>query len=587
MKYQRIYREVPHDVTAAAIAGGCALVAFRANGWMQGSLGDFIQRNDNPAAWWRSQILSYGLSAHLEESFGSWANSSSSRGVDQAHRRLRSAALLASCAADQNGWRSAQGQLAQHLLVSSRRESKPGEVAAQLTALRLAGDSKALGLAIRRVVSEGPCEAVQIASSNVVPAYSTRTTALADLEFFIRAGDVVPSGQADQVCSWVLATLNESENYCSRTRPAFAVEYKLFDVLGALVWAMSEQCLQDVTDYLLAMPAVADDAKAQYIAPLVRKIPDAAWTDEKRHLAGVRAQDDARYLCEAYLGIAMPHVEESREVILDRARSGDLLVFEAINDIRTLPADVVTVLAVRTEEVIITLLRDAQRGTYGFGGLDPAHALTLINIWHTEHSRWPQIKELLSSKAAAPAQKKGVLEVLARHGAMISGQLKEELLPLVESLKSSTPGNGLSFDQVDIRGLAAEAAAALSNHKKRKRILSELLAGDDLQRASAARVMERFSEASFIELLIALSGDTSSTVRNAAAGALSQMAAAGEAPENVIELLARLLASSGRDLAVVIVSRLVSQSTSNGGNKELLELAQQHPAARVRREATV
>jgi HEAT repeat protein len=100
-------------------------------------------------------------------------------------------------------------------------------------------------------------------------------------------------------------------------------------------------------------------------------------------------------------------------------------------------------------------------------------------------------------------------------------------------------------------------------------------------------VMERFSEASFIELLIALSGDTSSTVRNAAAGALSQMAAAGEAPENVIQLLARLLASSGRDLAVVIVSRLVSQSTSNGGNKELLELAQQHPAARVRREATV
>ena len=65
MKTQRIHREAPSDVTAAAIAGACALTSFRATGWMQGDIANFIERSDNPASWWRAQVRSNGLSAHL------------------------------------------------------------------------------------------------------------------------------------------------------------------------------------------------------------------------------------------------------------------------------------------------------------------------------------------------------------------------------------------------------------------------------------------------------------------------------------------------------------------------------------------
>lgn len=127
MKTQRIHREAPSDVTAAAIAGACALTSFRASGWMQGDIANMIQRSDNPASWWRTQVKSAGLAAHLSEEFRAWSEDASIRigGSDTAHKRLLSAALLASCAGDHDGWRGATGALAEHFLVTTSPTDDP------------------------------------------------------------------------------------------------------------------------------------------------------------------------------------------------------------------------------------------------------------------------------------------------------------------------------------------------------------------------------------------------------------------------------------------------------------------------------
>jgi len=55
-----------------------------------------------------------------------------------------------------------------------------------------------------------------------------------------------------------------------------------------------------------------------------------------------------------------------------------LIIFEAIDDVRTLPPDAVDALTDRLCSVIDDLIEDAAKGAYGFGGLDPGEALTSI-----------------------------------------------------------------------------------------------------------------------------------------------------------------------------------------------------------------
>ncbi|MDO5081143.1 DUF4365 domain-containing protein, partial [Buchananella hordeovulneris] len=291
MKTQRIHREAPSDVTAAAIAGACARTSFSASDWMQGDIANIIQRSDNPASWWRTQVMSYGLSAHLSEGVRRWSEDASVRigGSDTANKHLLSAALLASCAGDHDGWRYANGALAEHFLVTTGPTDDPDDVADWLTLLRLSGDSKSTGRATRHIVHAGPTMAARIAASSVDLSRSTRTTALADIELLTAAGDVLEPARADDICAWALAMLQEPREYLERTRPTFNVLYKIIDLLKAMVWTLSEDALHSVIDYFLDQPPVTDDGTAQALARLIHKIPASAWRESDRQRAANRS----------------------------------------------------------------------------------------------------------------------------------------------------------------------------------------------------------------------------------------------------------------------------------------------------------
>lgn len=584
MKTQRIYKEVPHDVTASAISGACAQVAFRATAWMKGDIESLIQRNDNPATWWRSQVLSYGFSSHLSEAFRSWAQDRSIRFgfTDRAHRKLLSAALLASCVADQDGWRNAKKMLGEHLLISSSSENSTGRITDCLNTLRLAGSSKELRLAVRRIVDDGPSSAVTTAALNVDPSRSTRTTALTDLELLTQAGDVLTPEQADKICFWALETLRDQATYCARTSPTFIVQYKLIDLLISIVRVLGKKALRSVINYLLNMPEVTDDGTAQTLARLVHSIPEEVWTEDERRRASLRAVHDAPFLREAYLAIAAREVEAVQEEIINRARSGDLLVLDAVNDIRTLPVDAVDALVKRIEKKIDTLIAEARRGSYSLGGIDPAYALVLINIWHPQQARWGIIKTLLSSREVELWQKEKTLQLLALRGSELSLPVKQELLSPIEDLRVVPPREEFG-QKIDGRGVAAEAAAALSDENRRRQLISELIAGDSVQRASAARIIERFIDPNHSGTLIALAGDLDLGVRNAAIGALSKLISISEAKSEIVDYVADALLKSGRRLGLVIAHRLASQSPPSEEASKLLDLVRQHPSATVRR----
>jgi hypothetical protein len=585
MKTQRIHRESPSDVTSAAIAGACALTSFTAARWMQGDIANIIQRSDNPASWWRTQVLSYGLSAHLSEEFRTWSEDASIRigGYDSAHRCLLSAALLASCAGDQDGWRSATGSLAEHLLIATDSTSDPETVANRLTLLRLSGDTKGASRATRHIVSRGPTMAARIAANDVSLSRSTRTTASADIELLTAAGDVLEQAHADEICTWALATLRDPQSYFERARPTFILHYKIIDMLKSMIWALSEDALHSIIDYFIDQPPVTDDGTAQTLARLIHAIPAPTWRENDRQRAADRSKHDAAYLREAYLAVAAPAVPESREEILRRARAGELIVLDAVDDVRTLPADAVDALADRLCGVIETLIENAAKGVYSSGGLNPGHALTLLGVWHPSSARWGRIQALLTAPRVQSQEQSGTLEILAIYGAALPDKVKEQLIEHVSALRDRAPTHSF-LDERDIRSLAAEALAALTGETSRRQVVRELLGGDTAHRAASARIIERFGDEAESELLLALAGDASETVCDAALSGLSKLVVAGRASQEAVATLSQVLELGGRRSAAAVVSRLRGVSGVPAVSK-LLAIAVQHPSAQIRSAA--
>lgn len=550
---------------------------------MQGDIANIIQRSDNPASWWRTQVMSYGLSAHIYEEFRRWSEDASIRigGSDTAHKRLLSAALLASCAGDHDGWRGATGALAEHFLIATGPTDDAETVAGRLTLLRLSGDSKSTSRATRHIVRRGPTLAARIAANDVDLSRSTRTTALADVELLTAAGDVLEPEHADQICAWALATLRDPQSYYERARPTFIVLYKVIDLLKSMVSTLSEDALHNVIDYFLDQSPVTDDGTAQTLARLIHAIPESAWTEIHRQRAAQRGKADAAYLREAYLAVAAPAVPESREEIHQRARAGELIAFDAIDDVRTLPSDAVDALVDRLCGVIDSLIDNAARGMHTAGGLDPGHALSLLNVWHPSNARWDHIEMLLSAPHVLSRERSGALELLAVRGAELPDEAKKQLLEHVSVLRGRVPARHFFDDDKDIRGLAAEAFAALTNESSRSQVVRELLCGDAAHRASSARVIERHGDDVEAELLLALAGDTSETVRDAALSGLGKLVAAGHTSDGVVTTLSNALESGGTQSAAAIVSRLMVPSEATAV-VELLAVAAEHPSARVR-----
>lgn len=583
MKTQRIHLEAPSDVTSAAIAGSCALTSFRASGWMKGDIANIVQRSDNPASWWRAQVLSNGLSAQLSEEFRTWTENGSRRiGVsDRARRRLVSAALLASYAGDQDGWRSATGSLAEHLLLATDSTSPTKKVADGLTRLRQSGDSKGISRATRHIVSSGPTMAARMAALEVNLERSTRTTALSDLELLTAAGDVLEQAHAEDICAWALSTMQDPQGYIERSRPTFIVLFKIIDLLKSMVWVLGEESLQSVIDYFFDQPPTIDDSTAQTLARLIRAIPETAWQDSDRQRAASRSKVEPPYLREAYLSVAAPTILQSREEIHDRARAGDLLVFEAIADIQTLPGDAVEALTERLCGVIGTLVDHASKGlSYGSGGLDPGQALTLLGALHPSSARWDLIEALLTSPHIRPQQQSGTLEVLAMYGLNLPDTVKAQLVEHVSDLRDREPQLGI-FEEEDNRSLAAEAFASLIDEASRGQLVRELLTRDDSHRAAAARIIERFGDEADSGILLALAGDASETIRNAALGGLAKLVVAERASPGVVSILSHVLESGGRRSAAAVVSRLTGDSEAKNV-LELLAVALRHPSAQIR-----
>lgn len=385
---------------------------------------------------------------------------------------------------------------------------------------------------------------------------------------------------ADQICDWALATLRDPQNYYERARPTFVVRYKIIYLPRSMVWTLSECALHKVIDYLLDQAPITDIGTAQTLARLIQVIPESAWTESHRQRAAKRSKADAAYLREAYLAVAAQVVPESREEIHQSARAGELITFDAIDDVERFRVTPLMPLSTACG-VMDSRIENATKGIHDGGGLDPGHALSLLSVWHPPQARWDRIAVLLSAPHVSSEERSGPLELLAIHGALLADEAKKQLVEHVSALRDRVPAQHFLDDNKDIRGLAAEAFAALTNESSRSKVVRELLCGNAVHRASSARIIERHGDEAEAELLLALAGDTSTTVRDAALSGLSKLVTAGRASDSAMAILLKALASGGTQSATAVVSRLILPSEVSAVT-ELLAVAAEHPSAQIR-----
>jgi Domain of unknown function (DUF4365) len=584
---QKVHRNHPRDVTASAISGAAQSIAFHSTHWMHGDIGELIQGLDNRAAWWRSQAMGYGLAEHLTRSYRRWAKDRAVRfgSSDPAQRHLRAASILASVVGDQGEWRKAMEALGEHLCMLVVTSDQ--EVASALDLLRRAGARQSLTLAVKRTIQSGPIAAVIQAAKAVDLTHSSRTSVGTDFALLTAAGDLLDEIQADALVDWCLLIFVDADSWLTRTTPGFILFNKLIELLHSMLWSMSNEARAKVIEFILSLPAISDSGRAQDVARLVRSMPDEAWTQADRDLAGQRAAHDAPFLQEALLAIGSPARKDSHSTVLDRARSGDLMIIGAIHSVQDLPADAVEALAESASQSLRTSMAATERGQYGYGGPDLGRFLSILAIFHPEQARWEAIEALLASETVDPADQVGCLKVLAARPDVIPEATAVRLRDTLAKLRERPPRTiSPIVGTTDVRGLAAEVHEALAVVKGGVATARALSLGDAQSRVSAARLASRSSTFDGVDVLIGLAHDNSDEVRRAALEGLATKIRLGDGDENLLKWLLSRIQRGGLADVYAILRGLNDDGSFNEPTMRILDAAMQHVSARVRRHAS-
>jgi hypothetical protein len=523
--------QAPGDVTAAAIAGAAANLAFAASDWDSQDIGATIAAADTVASWWRQQTVSWGLAEQARGMFDEWARESSIQILrdDPAWRHLRSATLMAGLLGDHAAWRRHSSQLGMHMLTARAPETDVETVEQALTTLRVAGDHKTTKLAARRIRRNGPAVAVELAVEQVSPARSTRTTAHADLQLLIEAADVMSEAQVGEVVDWAMHTYADPTAYLARVRPQFLIHYELLDLLAALVASASPADQSRICDFVLGQPPVEDQGVATYLARLVRKIPDQAWTPARALQAAERADGDNLELRFPLLAAAAMSRDDVRERLQDEASQGSLEAFGALRDVRILEPRVVESLVSHLSAHVADEIAHAQAGTIRLSAHDYGRDLALLNFWHPEYAEWDSIY-LLLREGRYGVYLNGPLKVLAGQVPELHDEVVDRLRPLARAVADAPPPAPFLFPLADPRSAALALLTALERRQgePERTSLAALVSGDAASRREAARLCGDPTDATALGVLLVLAGDAEPEVRMEASAVVAERAAQGD-----------------------------------------------------------
>ena len=91
----------------------------------------------------------------------------------------------------------------------------------------MAGDNKALKLAVRQLAVDGPAAAITVTAADIDLDQSTHTTGQMDLVLLQHGGDLLDAATAERTVTWLLATFTDPSAFLSRTTPSYLEGYSV------------------------------------------------------------------------------------------------------------------------------------------------------------------------------------------------------------------------------------------------------------------------------------------------------------------------------------------------------------------------
>ena len=418
---QRLRITHPDDITATAIAGVAAMIVFSTTPWTERNVGSVVQGADTAVAWWRTQTIAEALSSFADRTFETWSHDATVHlgGGDQVNDQLLAAALTANYLGDHGAWRQLYALLGQDRLVRQDRNSDPAYARAGLDRLRMAGDDKAIKLAVRQLAVDGPAAAITLAAADVDLNQSTHTTGQTDLLLMQHGGDLLDPATVERTVGWLLATLRGPSAFLSRTTPSYLVALQLIDTLAGVVPAAPLEVQKAVIQYLVELPAQSDQAYATSWARVADALSPNSWGKEAIQRLASRS-DDHWSLQRMIHELAARYDPDVQATLLAEAEAGSLDALGALHTTDGLSEDAITRLIEQLSDQVSQQVREAHAGSYGLGGPDVGRTLVILNVWHPEQANWAPVFTLLPDPAVAPDHKHGALQVLA---AMASPEL--------------------------------------------------------------------------------------------------------------------------------------------------------------------
>lgn len=567
------------DATATAFAGVAAVQLHLMAPWGEKDTQAAVEGMDTAVAWWRTERVASGTNAVVQRQYEAWTRRSAVviNFEDVANNRLLTAALLASLVGDHARWRHLSALNAKQALLQVARSSEPQSVSRLLHELRNAGDDKALAVAVRRLVDDGPAAAVAAAMADLELSGWTRTTCKANLALLRCGGDVLDAAVADRVVSWLLTSGADLAEFVRRTQPNFDVVQEFVNTLAGVVGAAPFDRQAAVAELVLGLPPQGDDARAAAWSAVVEAVSPGVWTEDRAARAVEVTSRHHEHLGTPLLA-AVAHMNSAAEAELVRqVGQHSLLALSLLSTKGALSSEVVDSLTADLATRVAGLIADARSGSHSDWIHDFGRMLVALNIQYPENARWEEVYTLLQEPLVAAQDKRGTCIVLAHEVDSLPQEVRERLSMLVSEVAT---GPAAPFDVAfrtgqTVAGPAALLAAKLTGDARTAgELLARLLGGDATQRAWAAWLAPQVPGAA-AGVLAGLTNDEVPMVRAAAAVSLLHWSGSGTRNSFADEVLRR----SVEDPGTLVARRMVTAAEIS---ENVLERLAEHRSAEVR-----
>lgn len=569
------------DPTARFLSGVAAEMLFRLSGWNASNFASTIAAGDNVASWWRAQVMTFGLTQHLESAFKEWAGDSAAGwSADQTWSRLRSATLISGFAGDTSSWRHQGTLLAEHMLMA---QQEPTSIEAALGLLYAAGSDRDIKQAVERMLEHGPIDPLTAFVGSLDLERATRDSLKSGLEVVALAGLLLAPEDADRTAAWLISELEDSSARAERLALRFLYPEQLLKTLGPLYVACSAQAQRDVRAFIASLPAVEDQSVAHAVAGVIANIGFRHWTEDEIGALRARPAQDNFELKNAVERVVAARHGDARSGLLPRIERGDVDALASWGDVRDLPDAAAAGMTSATAAAVRSGLAAAREGRHSFGTQSPFRRLVLMNVWHADCADWDTVVEACSDARYTHDLLDG-LELMVLQAAQIPQAVRNDLRGPLARLSELVPEPGplgafMATESVSTS--ATRLLAMLFPDEVPGRRLLELLGGTSEQMATAARIMAAREEATSLPLLAALANSVHPTVRSTVAEVLAEWVSHGVAGDAARDLLVRLLNEPGVRLATRVTRAIAGRPRSDAA-EVTLEFLDDHPSAVVR-----